>query len=54
MKDMVVNNVKYRVHSINLNFAAAKSGRIINVKRRKPMDGHFSTTSNTCYMLQKI
>lgn len=40
MKVIVVNDVTYRAHPIYANFPASKSGKVINVKRLIPMDGH--------------
>ena len=46
MRVIVVDNVKYRVHPIYNNFAASKAGKVISVKRKIPMNGHYSNASS--------
>ena len=40
MKVIVVDNVKFRVHPIYENYAASKSGKVINVRNKIPIKGH--------------
>lgn len=56
MKVIIVDNVKYQVHPVYENYAGSKAGKVINVNRRNPMDGH-NPSSKTQYHLnvtQKI
>lgn len=39
MKVIIVNDVKFRVHPVYENYAAPKSGQVINVKKRKLLKG---------------